>query len=239
MDELVLSQSWGGLGDNLQLSTLPELYANIKKEVFLSSENAVRNPEIKDIVWDKNPFIKGIRTETGNIGGRLFGSIPKSAWDTECNIIKKWELVHGFNTGENYPNPKIYYKPNKIKEHKNKIVADLTSVTTSQNYNSEALKKIICKKYLKDNFYILKPKSQHIPQPLFEHQTIEFSNIFEYADIISSTKQFVCLYSGSMVLAAAIKDNNIDCYFPPHESYTLEKQKPYYYFNNVNYFETL
>jgi len=95
------------------------------------------------------------------------------------------------------------------------------------------------KKYLKDNFFILKPKSQHIPQPLFEHQTIEFSNIFEYADIISSTKQFVCLYSGSMVLAAAIKDNNIDCYFPPHESYTLEKQKPYYYFNNVNYFETL
>lgn len=240
MEYLVLSQSWGGLGDNLQFSTLPELYHNnTKKEIFLSSNNSVRNKEIKEIVWDKNPFIKGIKDEPGNIGSNLFGSIPKSAWDTECNIIKKWELVHGFKSDDNYPRPKIYYKPKVIKEYSNKIVADLTSITTSGNYNGDVLKKIIGTKYDKDNFYILRPQSKDIPQPMFEHQTINFANVFEYADIISSCKKFVCLYSGSMVLAAAIKNNNIHCYFPPHSSYTLEQQKPYFYFDNVEYFETL
>jgi len=239
MEYLVLSQSWGGLGDNLQFSTLPEHYSNIGKDIYISSNNVVRNSEIGDIVWNKNPFIKGIKNEPGNIGGNLFGSIPKSAWDRPCNILKKWEIVHGLNTDNDYPRPKIYYKPKTLKEHSKKVVADLTSITTAQNYKSDVLKKIIGTKYSKDNFYILKPKNKDIPQPLFEHQTIEFNDIYEYSDIIHSSHQFVCLYSGSMVLAAAIKNENINCYFPPHSSYTLEQQKPYFYFNNVEYFETL
>ena len=54
--ELVLHQPWGGLGDNLQFSTLPRRLHKLNCEFNISNKNAYRNDEIKKIVWDINPF---------------------------------------------------------------------------------------------------------------------------------------------------------------------------------------
>jgi hypothetical protein len=246
MENLVLGQTWGGLGDNLQLSTLPELYAKIGKPIYLASNNVTRNPEIKKIVWDLNPHLKGVSDEPQNIGSNLFSSIPSSAWTTKCNIIKKWELVHGFNSEDNFPLPKIYYKPNLLPNYSDKIVADLTSMTLKEHYNADlfVVKDFLEKNYKKEDIYLLIPSSKNtsghlLPKLNFNHQTIEYNDIFEYADIIFSAKRFMCYYSGGMVLGAALRKNNIDCVLPNHPSYYLEHETPYFYFPNVNYFETL
>jgi hypothetical protein len=246
MENLVLGQTWGGLGDNLQFSTLPELYAGIGKPIYLAAGNVIRNPEIKKLVWDLNPHLKGVSNEPQNIGSNLFSSIPSTAWTTKCNIIKKWELVHGFNSEDNFPLPKIYYKPNLLTTHSDKIVADLTSMTLKEHYNADlfVIKDFLEKNYKKENIYLLTPSSKNSSSPFlpklnFDHQTIEYSDIFEYADIIFSAKKFLCYYSGSMVLGAALRKNNIDCVLPNHPSYYLEHEMPYFYFPNVNYFETL
>jgi hypothetical protein len=246
MDNLILGQQWGGLGDNLQFSTLPELYSKVNKEVYISSSNVVRNTEIKEIVWDKNPFIKGTLNLSQNIGGHLFCSIPKSAWEKKCNIIKKWELVHGFNSDDDFPLPKIYYKPNLLEAYSNKIVADFTATTLNEHYSSDlsVIKNYTLKNYNKNDFFILRPSSKNIQKQSlaksnFEHQVVEYSNIFEYADIIFSAKRFVCFYSGGMVLGSALRKSDIDCIFPPHPDYYIEHEMPYYYFPNVKYIETL
>jgi len=246
MSKLVLGQLWGGLGDNLQFSTLPELYSKVNKEVYISSNNVVRNPEIKEIVWNKNPYIKGTLNEPQNIGSHLFSAIPKGAWEKKCNIIKKWELVHGFNSEDDFPLPKIYYKPNLLEKISNKIVADLTATTLKEHYGSDlsVLKNIISKNYDKNDVFILKPSSSNSQEHLlskssFDHQIIEYNNIFEYTDIIFSAKRFLCFYSGGMVLGSAVRKDNIDCILPPHSSYYIEHEMPYFYFPNVNYIETL
>jgi len=57
--KIIISQPWGGLGDNLHYSTLPELFSNKGYDVYISNNNKVRNSEIFDLVWKMNPYIKG------------------------------------------------------------------------------------------------------------------------------------------------------------------------------------
>ena len=46
----ILYQPWGGLGDNLQFSTLPEMFSKLGYEVYISDKNAYRSVEIFDLV---------------------------------------------------------------------------------------------------------------------------------------------------------------------------------------------
>ena len=68
MSKKILYQPWGGLGDNLQYSTLPELYNTLGHEFYISSKNVYRNPEIYKLVWELNPYVKGISDEEYNVG---------------------------------------------------------------------------------------------------------------------------------------------------------------------------
>lgn len=66
--DIIISQEWGGLGDNLQYSILPELYSNEGYDVYISSNNNCRNNEIFEIVWKSNPYIKGVSLKKPNAG---------------------------------------------------------------------------------------------------------------------------------------------------------------------------
>ena len=46
MDKAIFGQTWGGLGDNLQFSTLPGLYHKKGIDFYISSQNVQRNDEI-------------------------------------------------------------------------------------------------------------------------------------------------------------------------------------------------
>ena len=64
--KLVLDR-WQGLGDNLQVSTIPRRYYEKygEKCVWISNEIRYRNPEIKQLVWEDNPYIAGFTDEPG------------------------------------------------------------------------------------------------------------------------------------------------------------------------------
>ena len=64
---IVIEQPWGGLGDNLQFSTIPELAHSLGIKVFISNRNCYRNLDIKKLVWDMNPFISGFSDLPGNL----------------------------------------------------------------------------------------------------------------------------------------------------------------------------
>lgn len=242
MSYVVLSQSWGGLGDNLQLSTLPELFTDKGIDVYLSTHNVYRNnnTDIKRMVWDENPFIKGTIDEPGSIGQNYYHKIQEGK--AGSNIIKKWEIAHGFNIGDNYKQPKIYYKPKVISDVANKVIADFTAISTYGKYNLQKIKRYISENYTKDELFIIKNKNGLFSNSHVETSNIiEYNDIFEYSDLISSSRKFICMYSGSSVLAAAVntgKTNTIDCILPSTREFSITAQEPWYYFTNINYIET-
>ena len=141
---IVINVDHGGLGDNLQFSTLPEEFCKQKKEkVYLSSTSKARNDEIVDLIWKRNPYISGITNNIPN-AGHIGKKFPKS---NKLNIIQNWEILHDLKIRNKYP--KIYYRPIKLKLNKIFLV-DTSGVSV---YYNELLKKNIIKnKFIKKKF---------------------------------------------------------------------------------------
>ena len=71
MKSKIINIDFGGLGDHLQFSTLPEeFFKKYKKKVktYIFENSSFRNKEIYDLVWKKNPFIYGISKSKPNSG---------------------------------------------------------------------------------------------------------------------------------------------------------------------------
>ena len=206
----ILYQPWGGLGDNLQYSTLPEKFSKLGFETYISSMNVYRNNEIYDLVWKCNPFIKGISTERYNIG---------SCGNYNCfsnkGIIFNQEIAHGLEPENEIP--KIYYTPKHIPELSSSIFVDISGYSTKPNDD------ICYQDYITHNF-----KNHNIIIPEFNEnvnysnkinnfsytKTMKIDSIFQYCDVINSCKHFVCFFSGQSVLASAINKNNVICFIP-------------------------
>ncbi len=201
--EIILEQPWGGLGDNLQFSTLPKLFASLGHTVYISSRNACRNPETHAFVWGRDPHIRGISDKPANAGA-CRGFQRKTE-----NPMKNMELVHGLTHGtDKYPI--VYYTPRKIPELEGCLLYDMTSISTT--YSDE---------YIRRNFQEIFDKYQTLPRkkvvfskianratPDLGMDVLEISSLEEYADAIYSCQVHVSVCSGSVVLASAIRQDN-------------------------------
>jgi len=208
----ILQQPWGGLGDNLSYSTLPEQFHKMGIDFYIHKDNAVRNQEIFDLVWGMNPYVKGVSDETPNCG-------PCNGWGhAGLNHINRMEAINGASQSEEQL-PKIYYKPNIIEEFIGKVVVNLASISSIyskeqidlilNNINSESdvvyisFEKNLNEKKPSESI-IGKNGNEHVNYVSDENATI-VDSIFEHCDIIHSCKKYVCLFSGACVLASAIK----------------------------------
>lgn len=203
MNKIIIEQPWGGLGDNLQFSTLPEMGKKLGFEVWISNKNAYRNPDIKKLVWDLNPHIAGFTDEPSNIS---YGHVT-------TNIVSYWESQF-FGKTEN-DLPKLYYKPKKLSEYSDKIVIDPNAISSKINFDS------IIEKYKDQDPIILNSSYGDL-------KSVNTKDIFEWIDIITSCKKFICQYSGSSVAVAA--------YGVPADIY-MSKDCNVYKFKTNNYFK--
>jgi len=117
----ILYQPWGGLGDNLQFSTLPEMFSKLGYEVYISKNNRYRNFEIFELVWKLNPYVKGISSERHNIGDIC----SYTRIHPQKSIIYNQEASHGIVPENEIP--KIFYTPKIINEFQDKIFVDLSA----------------------------------------------------------------------------------------------------------------
>ena len=245
MKRAILAQTWGGLGDNLQFTTLPGLYHQRGIEFYLSSKNVYRNEEIYDIVWSRNPYVKGIVDEPGNIGHPTYTVDRKGYTLKTHNIITAWETEHfGTDIPHRFKPPVVFYTPKIKSELYNKTIVDLGGVSYTA-YDIERVKKFITNNFDMENVYGLikegKPELHNcfgidFPKKKYEYKTYE-----QYMNIISSCENFVCLYSGSNSLAAALNHSNLFNVYsvfqwigPPHPPWHTHDD-PGYLFNNVTY----
>ncbi len=180
MKKIIIEQPWGGLGDNLQFSSLPEVGKQLGIEVWISNRNKYRNNEIKELVWDINPYIAGFTKEPGNIDLRSYK-------DTTGNIISNWETIL-FGSSYN-DKPKIYYKPKHFNELSRITLIDPRATSCPITFDE------IIKKY--------PGKTLLLNYNMEGYRTLHTNNIFMWIDFITSCREFVCQYSGGSVAIRA------------------------------------
>lgn len=202
MDKVVLIENFGGLGDNLQFSTLPEefkLQKNLDFYIHNSTFESIRNKEIFQLVWEMNPYFKGVSNESPN-AGRVH------RYPTKENMVCDIESLHGLECKND--TFKLYYEPKKIGEIN--TLFDLTSTSLYDEYfkNYENFKKIVTDIVENNNseiyFVYFNNLNSEKYRPIYDipnSKKIEVNSIFEYCDVISSCQNFVGLQSGGSHLA--------------------------------------
>lgn len=222
----ILYSPYGGLGDNLQFSTLPEQISKKGEEFYIHKNSAYRNQEIFDLVWKHNPFCKGVSEEQPNIDTNIvssnnLGHINTLEQNNSC------ELTDGL--------PKIYYKPNFLQNLSDMCVVNLSAI--SAKYTPEQVK--IIKSMLPDNYLIVEFKhmtdSEHMVyyKDDIKRNKLLVKDIFELCDVLNSCKQYFCLHSGDATLSAAINKKNTVC-FIGEQNHAANIHK-LFIFNNIDY----
>lgn len=213
MKEIAIKAWHGGLGDSLQFSTLPERFSNLGYDVYLAHDATFRNREIKELVWDNNPYIKGqknVKWALGDTPGMVYKNL-------HGEFIKNWEALHGIEPENIFP--KIYYQPNTIDNIDGLI--DISSVST--RYNESELVHII-KEYIDRNnpdneFKIINNKFYPI-ENTHGFDIVNVDDLKHYVDMINSCNIFISVFSGQLPLAASIRHINTRfkhvCFIPEH-----------------------
>ena len=237
MSDVILAAFHGGLGDNLQFSTLPEEFHKQQgRDTYIWSQASFRNQEIYDLVWGHNPYVKGIKD-----GDWSAGDTPDRHRVIESDCISNWEALHGLKPTNKYP--KIYYEPEKISSFDNVILVDLSSISIT--YDEEKILKLYdAVRKTHEGMVFLeveftnKIKGATIIEPDVTG-VVEIESIFTYVDLMYSSFGVISLHSGQNHLASAIKNqynNDLEVYCLMDEyEYQRQKDKSIFIFDNVNY----
>ena len=242
-NKVIFGQPWGGLGDNLAFSNLPRLFNDVGKEFKVSYFNNSRNNEIFNFVWKKNKFYSGRSFLFPNIGSNI--SLKNDLTiDKKYNIVQNINIKHGFEPGDGYPEINLD-DFTFTDEPQNKIVADFSGFsiykTIGMTYDTNELQTIKKDLVSKDIFFLnynhLKKHSKDITNKK-DKNIIEIKSINELVRTLSGTEVFICLNSGSHILAATLKKligypKKIVSYYPGFGSGKLVLGN--YIFDNVEY----
>ena len=211
LKEAIIHQPWGGLGDNLSLSTLPEMFAARGIRTLISTRNAVRNSEINSLVWGSNPFVCGVSDAEPNAGAcrnPILDTIPKS-----LNFIERIECAHSLEPANRLP--KVYYKPNPRPELSDAVIVDIgsTAVAAPPAALADYLDYVFANYgYSGDEVFQVRFANQVAARNSYRIERLKpltVGSIFEYCDVIASCRAFVTVHSGAQTLAVALRGNQI------------------------------
>lgn len=241
----IIYQPWGGLGDNLAHSIIPELCYKAGIPCYLSKQNACRNQSIYDIIWDNNPYISGTRDSTDL---SWLKETPQVAEITIDGITTKHKIINqitsvqmGYGFRPEFIYPKIYFLPEALSEFAESTVVDFSAHTISDYYNEDLLqtayKQLLNKLNISEEDIVsLIPKINYGKIYTLSQNIVHIENLYNFCNIIASAKNFITLHSGASHLAATIKNHmQLDL-----EIYTFTFNKfiynhTDYNFPNINY----
>ncbi len=205
----ILELGYGGLGDHLVFSALPEFFSKKLGVKFqISSKSLFLQNDIKKIVWELNPYVKF----TNKHGMRL-----------SCPIVSRFKNYNDafadiFGMKKNDQAIKMYYHPERIVTGRNEVLCDLTFGPSGEynGYTEEIFINNVID-YLRKNYsdkvlVLLLPKTNYANKSIV--QAIQESNlkfniqsidsIFQLANFLHSYPERVLLYSGAASLAASM-----------------------------------
>lgn len=226
--DIIIYSQYPGLGDHLQYSTLPEEFSKLGYNVYISDKSACRNEDIYDLVWGKNPYVKGKSNKYPNAGQWKWYPEGKDIPQTkELGFMGCMERRNGLKNKNKYP--KIYYKYNKLELLKDTVIIDINACS-NKNFMKNNINKIInlINNLIKENGYknikvLNYTKFEHLNNidAFQKYDKYDINSIYELCDVLNSCKAVICGYSGNYALASAIKQEKqypkIHCVKPyPH-----------------------
>ena len=242
MSDVFLKAWHGGLGDALQFSTLPEeFYKQQGRKTYIVEDAPFRNPEIYDLVWDKNPYVHGKKAGVWNAGDLAEIPYQQLCMDGKGtgNMISNWELFHGLKPVNTHP--KIYYEPEIHDGFKDVFIVDYTSTTI--DYDQNELKRILedTKKEYPDKRFLSVDFVKSVSSNSYDIDYdgyVEVESIFRYCDLIASSYGILTLSSGASHMSSAIKDYSPDlksiCIMSK-KWYNYHKERGLFFFDNIDY----
>jgi hypothetical protein len=240
---IIISHPVGGLGDCLSLSTLPEMFARYGIESYLHSSNHHYNDEVRKLVWERNPYVKGTIGETPNAGicrqPGVFRSDERPAGDLTLGFIARIEALHDLPPTNRYPS--IYYTPRIVPELRDKILVDVGSISVPSNPDAVL-------EYISYISYCYAYEYADMRQVLFGRvvavnnivflsnvEKYEIGSLEHYCDVLFSCRAFITIHSGAHSLAVALRRERaaptIHC-FCPSEKYN----RNHFIYDNVKYY---
>lgn len=206
MRELVIEIPYYGLGDHLFHSHLPRIAKETGKydRVYISNFSLFRNAENKALVWELNPFVDGFvdkRGVTCNLENLVKALASKG--NNVTNLLDEVMLHYNLDNQKRWHEPEIYYKP-VFKNIYHKTFFDPNFFSWVGTIEKEDMIR-----HLKHHKIELDAVLELTTvKALFtKEDNVEFVStvsLFDYCDLIFSSKKFYCLTSGSATIAAAL-----------------------------------
>ena len=196
MKEMIIETS-GGLGDNLQKSTIPRMLTEKGYTVFVNHKHNyswIHTEDIKRLVWEMNPYVRGF---TDRSPSKIDSPYPQNV---NNDFIKNWESYYGLEPKNSYP--EIYYKPNKIEGID--VIFDMSWLSGS--YTPLIVNEMV-------QSFLEEYKTSNCKQVLSPYQynnveldieKIDCESIYDLADVLYSANAIITLSSGPQMLSAAI-----------------------------------
>lgn len=205
---LVIQVVYGGLGDHLVYSALPELLWKQKKiKVFVSTKSIFRNQEIWDFVWGQNPFVAATQEHGWFIHHPL--EIIQQCRTINEYVMRLFEL-------EGETTPQLYYVPSHIPELCGQAVVDCSCCSSGKangyfesqfytaylNYLEQYVGKFVLLTYPRLKF---RSRLEMQIQKRFSPFTHSVNSLKDLSNVLHSASRRYLLYSGSASVAAAYR----------------------------------
>lgn len=211
-----------GLGDFCVYSTLPERFAQLGYDVYIDSDCKSSNPEIRELVWQHNPYIKGLSDRKPNAGYTRQGYFYDIANRLSgYRSIEAMERAHGLPpnplTGAYGLAPKLvgvgydgrqYYQPKPTKLALDRVVLMDYSAVSSKLSRNDILEeiKMMRSKFKEPPFLqVMHPPWIVVNQEAIIDSRYLVSSVYEYLDLLAACRAWVGSEAGGQSLAAAVR----------------------------------
>lgn len=205
---LVITQEFGGLGDQLLYSHVPRIAkeSGLYSKVYISEYSNYRNNIYKKVIWESNPYVDGFVYSVKKIY-RYNYKLMYSNNHLSNKILELYKIK------SNTPHPpELYYSPKNfelLQKYKHKIILDLNSISFRPKNND--IDKLLNYLYLNN----IKPDYQFVSNRGISLKNIPIINtnsFDEFFSIIAYSKLVLCFPTGTAMLSIALNKELIVFY---------------------------
>lgn len=197
-----------GLGDTAVYSTLAERFAALGHDVYLDKDTRSSNPDIYELFWKMNPYIKDTTDRKPNAGycrQGLFYEIANRL--PGYRSIEAVERAHALPPPYNMA-PKIYYDYQPaFMDLSQTILVDFSAVSSKigQRGLQECMKMMTGRFRNLPYLQILHPKHVALHNTPLVGSGYQVSSIFEYLDLLHACRAWIGSEAGGQSLASAVR----------------------------------